>query len=396
MVKKQNKLLPLTGNEAVANAMRQINPDVVAVFPITPQTAIAQAFAQFVADGDVDTELVRVESEHSAMSCVVGAAAAGARSMTATSSAGLALMWEILYVASSTRLPIVMPVVNRALSAPINIHCDHSDSMGARDAGWLQLYSEDGQEAYDNVILALKIAEDKDVLLPAMVCLDGFITSHSVEAVQLLDDRTVRRFIGAYKPAHPLLNVQKPVTVGPLDFFDYYFEHKRQQIEGMENVFKVYKKAANELSKLTNRKYPLFEEYKTKDAEYIIIALNSTCGTAKAVVDEMRKQKKKVGLLKIRLFRPFPKKEIAKAIEKANVVAVLDRSASFGSDGPVFLEVANAIHDMKKKPILAPYLYGLGGREIGMAHIRQVFEELPKVAREKKTPAVKYINLREK
>ena len=260
----------LTGDQAAAEAMRQINPDVVAAYPITPQTEIVMTYSQFAADGLVDTEMVPVESEHSAMSACVGAAAAGARTMTATSANGLALMWEVVYIAASTRLPIVMPVVNRALSAPINIHCDHSDSMGARDAGWIQIYCENAQEVYESIIMAVRIAEHPDVLLPVMVCQDGFITSHSVEGINIFDDKAVRDFVGEHKAHFPLLDVDKPVTYGPLDLQDYYFEHKRQQAEAIANAKKVIPQIFKEFKKISGKEYDFIEEYKMQDAEVAI------------------------------------------------------------------------------------------------------------------------------
>ncbi len=289
--------LALDGAKAVAEAMRQINPDVVAAYPITPQTEIVQTFSQFVADGLVDTEFITVESEHSAMSACVGAAAAGARVMTATSSAGLALMWEILYVAASNRLPIVMPVVNRALSAPINIHCDHSDSMGARDASWIHLFSETPQEVYDNAIQALRIAEHPDVLLPVMVCQDGFITSHGLERIDALEDDEVRQFVGTLQPHMPLLDLAHPVTYGPLDFYDYYFEHKRQQVEAMRHAGPVILAVADEFARLSGRRYGYFEPYRLDDAQVAVIVLNSTAGTARTVADRLRKEGIKAGVL---------------------------------------------------------------------------------------------------
>ena len=300
----------LSGNEAAAVAMKQINPDVVAAFPITPSTEIPQYFSQFVADGAVDTEFVAVESEHSAMSACIGAAAAGARAMTATSANGLALMWEMLYIAASCKLPIVMSVVNRALSGPINIHNDHSDSMGARDSGWIQLYSETNQEAYDNLLMANRIAEHPDVLLPLMVCQDGFITSHAIESIELLEDDKAKGFVGTYKPPFSLLDRDNPVAVGPLDMHQYYFEHKMHQAQSMRNAKKVILEVSDEFAKLTGRKYGLFEEYKTEDADVALVLLNSTAGTAKYVVDELRKQGKKSGY-KPRVYRPFPVDEIA-------------------------------------------------------------------------------------
>ncbi|MCD6362517.1 MAG: pyruvate ferredoxin oxidoreductase [Synergistetes bacterium] len=386
------KRVAITGNAAVAEAMRQINPDVVAAYPITPQTEIMMTFAQFVADGLVDTEVVTVESEHSAMSACVGAAAAGCRVMTATSANGLALMHEIVYIASSLRLPIVMCVVNRALSAPINIHCDHADTMAERDSGWVQIYSETAQEVYDHMFLALRLAEHMDVRLPVMVCQDGFIISHGVEVVELLDDEQVKNFIGEYKPWYPLLDTDHPITYGPLDLFDYYFEHKRQQFEAMKNVPRVYDEVANELSKLTGRKYPKIEGFYLDDAEYVIVVMSSTAGTTKHVVKEMRKEGKKVGMLKVRLFRPFPGEEIARVLDGRKAVAVLDRAYSTGAEAPLFCEIKSALYEAQSRPKLASYIYGLGGRDTTPTLIRSVFEDLisGRISKEEK-----YLGVRE-
>lgn len=370
------KKIPLTGNAAFAEAMRQINPDVVAAYPITPQTEIMMTFAEFVADGLVDTELVTAESEHSAMSACVGASAAGARVMTATSAQGLALMHEVVYIASGLRLPIVMGVVNRALSAPINIHCDHADTMAERDSGWIQIYSETAQEVYDHTILAIRLAEREDVRLPVMVCQDGFITSHGVEPVEILDDEVVKKFIGDFKPWNPLLDTDNPKTYGALDLFDYYFEHKRQQFEAMKHVPKAYEEVAEELSKITGRKYPKVEGFYMDDAEYVIVVMSSTAGTTKHVVKELRAQGKKVGLLKIRLYRPFPKEEISRLLEGKKAVAVLDRAYSVGAEAPLFCEIKSALYDVKAKPVLASYIYGLGGRDTPPSLIRSVYEDL--------------------
>lgn len=377
-MKKKHKYKALSGGQAVAVAMKQINPDVVAAYPITPQTPIIETFAQFVADGKVDTELIDVESEHSALSAVVGASAAGARAMTATASQGLALMAEIVYVASGSRLPIVMAIANRALSAPINIHCDHTDSMFLRDAGWIQIYSENAQEAYDNMLIALKVAENKDVLTPAMVMQDGFITSHSVQNVKILDDKTVKKFVGKYDPIYPLLDIKKPVSIGPLDLFDYFFEHKYQQAEALENSKRIIKQVDKEFYDLTGRKYGFIEKYKTNDADHIIVALSSTCGTAKMTVDALRKKGKKVGLLKIRVVRPFPNEEISKALANAKSVAVLDRSTSYGNYSPIFTETRSALYNLNKKPALYNFVYGIGGRNIGIDDIEKVFLDLIK------------------
>ena len=387
----------LTGNDAVGTAMAQINPDVVAAFPITPQTELMHKFAEFWADGKVDTEVILVESEHSAMSATVGAAAAGARSMTATSANGFALMWEIVYIAASLRLPIVMPVVNRALSGPINIHCDHSDTMGGRDSGWVQLFSENTQEAYDNVIMAVRIAEHKDVCLPVMVTFDGFIISHTQEVLEILDRDAVQKFIGPHKPLHPLLDINNPVTYGPLDLQDYYFEHKRQQVEAMKMVPKVIRDVAAEYEKLTGRKYDLIEIYGPKDAEVSIVALGSTAGTAKDVVDKLNEQGKKVNLVKVRMFRPWPHEEIVAALKDKKAVAVLDRSDSFGAfGGPVFMEVRSSLVGEMKDDKIVNYIYGLGGRDINLVEIENVYNDLFEIVKTGKVKNRKsFIGVRE-
>lgn len=387
-----SKVLPLTGNEAGAEAMRQIAPDVVAAYPITPQTELMHKFADYVADGKVPTELILVESEHSAMSACVGASAAGARVMTATSSQGMALMWEVLYIAAAMRLPIVMPLVNRALSAPINIHCDHSDSMGARDSGWIQLYCENCQEVYDNVIQAVKIAESKEVLLPMMVCYDGFILSHTVERVEVLEDHEVKGFVGEYVPQHPLLDVEHPVTYGPLDLQDYYFEHKRQEAEAMRNCKPVILKVAEKYEVLSGRKYGLFDEYFTQDAERIMVCLGSAAGTAKAAVDELRAVGEKVGLLKLRVFRPLPAEELVGALAHAKRIAVMDRADGVNSiGGPVFSEIRAALYGQSSAKI-SNYIYGLGGRDIHIEMMKSVFRDMKD---EKYAEQAFYIGVRE-
>lgn len=387
----------MDGNTATAEAMRQINPDVIAAYPITPQTSTVQTFSQFVADGEVDTEFIRVESEHSAMAACIGASAAGGRVMTATAANGLALMWEMVYIAASNRAPIVMPVVNRALSGPINIHCDHSDSMGARDAGWVQLYGENPQEAYDNAIQAVRIAEHEDVLLPVMSMYDGFITSHGLERVQIEDDEAVRDFIGPFTAREPLLDVDHPVTYGPLDFYDFYMEHKRQQVDAMEHAKTVIPKVAAEFEKRFGRRYGFFEEYQLDDAELAIVVLSSTAGTAKSVVDTLRAQGLKVGLLKPRVFRPFPAEELADALRDKAVVGVMDRSASFGAlGGPLFMELSSAfkIHDVQAK--MVDYIFGLGGRDTTPPQIESVFQDLAEIAETGKIKQlVTYLGVRE-
>jgi pyruvate ferredoxin oxidoreductase alpha subunit len=378
-----SKFEALTGNAAVANAMRQINPDVVAAYPITPQTATVQKFSEYVNDGLVDTEFVTVESEHSAMSACVGASAAGARVMTATSANGLALMWEIVYIAASSRCPIVMSLVNRALSGPINIHPDHSDVMGIRDSGWIILMSESGQEAYDNIIQAVRIGEHPDVLLPVAVCQDGFITGHGLERVEVYEDDEVKDFIGTYEPQWPLLDLQNPKTYGPLDFYDYYYEHKRQQVEAMENATPVILEVAKEFSERFGRSYGLFEAYRLDDADVAVVVANSTAGTAKTVVDQLRDEGVKAGLLKIRLFRPFPGEELAWALSHLDAVAVMDRSISFGAmenAGPLYLELLAALAANDVRVPMTDYVYGLGGRDILPREIERVFRDTLDVA----------------
>ncbi len=371
----------LSGNEAAATAMKQINPDVVAAFPITPSTEIPQYFSTFVSNGQVDTEFVAVESEHSAMSACIGAESAGARAMTATSANGLSLMWEMIYIASSLRLPIVMSLVNRAVSGPLNIHNDHSDAMGARDAGWIMLFSENNQEAYDNLLMAHRIAEHKDVLLPLMVCQDGFITSHSIENIELLEDDKVKGFVGKYSPEHYLLNNKEPIAVGPLDLQSYLFEHKYQQAEAMRNAKKVILEVSEEFEKLTGRKYSFFEEYKMEDAELVVVCMNSTAGTTKAVVDDLRNKGIKAGLLKIRVFRPFPALEIANALSNAKAIAVLDKADSLNAAGGALSEdVVSGMYINKKNVPVVNYVYGIGGRDTTTKDIESIYSDLQKIA----------------
>ena len=372
----------LSGNEAAATAMKQINPDVVAAFPITPSTEIPQYFSTFVANGSVDTEFVAVESEHSAMSACIGAEAAGSRAMTATSANGLSLMWEMIYIASSLRLPIVLSLVNRAVSGPLNIHNDHSDAMGVRDSGWIMLFSENNQEAYDNTLMAHRIAEHKDVRLPLMVCQDGFITSHSIENIELEEDEKVKEFVGKYKPEHYLLNQNEPISVGPLDVQPYLFEHKVQQADAMRNAKKVILEVSKDFEKMTGRKYGLFEEYKLDDAEVAIVCMNSTAGTTKYVVDNLREKGIKAGLLKIRVYRPFPDKEVAQALSHLKAVAVLDKSDSLnGIGGALFEDVTSSMFVNQVPVPTVNYVYGIGGRDTKADDIEKVYEDLLEISK---------------
>lgn len=367
----------LSGNEAVAIALKQINPDVMGAFPITPSTEIPQYFAQYVANGEVNTEFVAVESEHSAMSCCMGAQSAGARAVSATSSCGLALMWEMLYVVASSRLPVTLACINRALSGPININNDHSDSMGARDSGWIQLYSETNQEAYDNMCMAMRIGEHKDVMLPVMCCQDGFITSHAIENIEILDDQSVKDFVGEYNPEYYQLKKNTSISIGPYDTAMYYMEHKKQQAVAMQNAKKVIADISNEFAEISGRKYSFFEEYKMEDAEYALVIIGSSAGTAKETVHRMRAEGKKVGLIKIRMFRPFPMEEIAKSLSHVKFVAVMDKCEGFSSNGgPLFQEIRSACYDISNKPEIINYVYGLGGRDVRVVDIECVFHAL--------------------
>lgn len=370
----------LSGNEAVAIALRQINPDVFPAFPITPSTEIPQYFSTFVANGQVDTEFIPVESEHSSMSATIGASAAGARALTATSSCGLAYMWEELYIAASNRLPLALALVNRALSGPININCDHSDSMGARDAGWIQIYAENNQEAYDNMVQAFRIAEHKDVRLPIMICQDGFITSHAVENIELLDDDTVKNFVGEYEPENYLLNPKETMAVGPYAITDYYMEAKRNQAEGMKHAVDVVKDIAKEFATISGREYGLFEEYRMEDAETAIVIIGSAAGTAKDAVDALREKGEKVGLIKIRLYRPFPADELAQALQNVKAVAIMDRAEGYTNHGgPLGADVMSALYRAKAQAFAVNYIYGLGGRDVRVEDIEGVFETLKQI-----------------
>jgi len=361
-----SELQLLTGSEAVAHAMRQIDPDVVPVYPITPQTPIIQGFAKFVADGRAHGEVVNVESEHSAMSAAIGSALAGARTITATSSQGLALMAEVVYIAASMRAPIVMAVGNRALSGPINIHCDHSDSMLIRDSGVIQLFVENAQEAYDVMVMAPRIAEHPDVLLPVLVCQDGFTITHSAEPVELLPDEEVARFVGDYRLPQPLLDVRRPTTRGPFAMPDYYYELRRQQTAAMEAALPVLDEVGDEFERLSGRRYGAVERYRLDGARSAIVAMGSTAGTIKDVVDELPG----FGLLRIGAFRPFPAERVAAALAGVERVVVLDRADSPGGAPPLYAEVTAALYDSGVE--LESHVYGLGGRELHPSDIREV------------------------
>ena len=388
----------MSGNEAIAFAIKQIDPDVIAAFPITPSTEIPQYVSKYKADGLISTEFVTVESEHSAISACIGASAAGVRAMTATSSAGMALMYEMLYVAASDRLPIVLAAVNRTLSGPININTEHSDSMGARDSGWIQLYSENVQEAYDNMLMAHRIAEHSDVMLPIMVCQDGFITSHGVENVQLEDDDVVKTFVGEYDPPHHLLNPDEPVALGPYSISPYVMELKVAQAMAMVRSKKVIESVALDFEKVFGRKYRLFEEYCMDDAEVAIIIMNSAAGTAKVAIDAMRKKGVKAGLIKLRVFRPFPAEELAEAVKGLSALAIMDRSEGYSANGgPLGAEVRMALYGKVDGIRTINIVFGLGGRDVRVNDFEDLFGELVELAKEptENIPYFKHMGQRE-
>ncbi len=405
----KQETLAFNGDEAVAFAAKQCNVDVVAAYPITPQTIIVEKFSEYVANGEVPTQFVCTESEHSAMTACVAAAATGARTFTASASAGLALMHEVLFVASGSRVPIVMAIANRALSSPLNIHGDHSDSMAARDSGWIQIYVENAQEVYDSIVQAFKIAEDLCVSLPIMICLDGFTLSHSLERVDVLSDESVKAFVGERHLPNVLthegktvpfkLDPANPMTMGPVAFQNYYFEFKRQQEEGMKNAMKVIQDVHSEYAKISGRTYGngLIDAYKLSDAEIAVVCVGSTSGTLKVIVDELRSEGVKAGLLRLRTLRPLPVEELQKALKNAKAIAVMDKSMSFGGfGGAVFHEVRHSLYDTQTRAPIVNYIYGLGGRDHSPSELRKIFENLQHIAKTgNKDTQVHYLGLRE-
>ncbi|MCR4740736.1 MAG: pyruvate ferredoxin oxidoreductase [Lachnospiraceae bacterium] len=388
----------MSGNEAVAYAIKQINPDVMPAFPITPSTEIPQLVSNYIANKQMDTEFIPVESEHSSMSATIGAEAAGARSLTATSSCGLALMWEELLIAASDRMPCVLALVNRTLSGPININCDHTDSMGARDTGWIQIYAENNQEAYDNFIQAYPIAEDKRVHLPVMICQDGFITSHAVQNIELNEDKDVKEFVGEYRPEEFLLNHKNPIAIGPYAISNYVMEARKAQEDAMENSKEVILEVAKRYKEQFGRGFGFFEEYRTEDAEYIMVIMGSAAGTAKQAVDDLREKGIKAGVLKLRVFRPFPAEEIAKALSGAKAVAIMDRTESYnGHGGPLASEIRAGLYESRVYIETVCYTYGLAGRDFTVEDVYGIFDELRDIAENNKEYRQhRYINLRTK
>lgn len=390
-----SNIVAKTGNEAMAEAMRQINPDVVAAYPITPATEIVQIFSSFVSDGKVDTIFVPTESEHSAISACIGAAAAGARVMTGTSSQGLALMHEILFIAAGLRLPMVICEVNRALSAPINIHCDHSDTMASRDAGWIQIFSEDPQEAYDQTILGMKLSED--IFFPVMVSTDGFIISHAMSRLEMFDDKDVQAFIGEHKTPYNILDTEKPITVGSIVLQDYYMEIRTQMAHEMAKAKEKIKEAYAEFNKKMKKNYSVVETYFMDDAEYAIVALGSSAGSARYICEKLRAKGEKVGVVKPRVFRPFFDREMVAILENAKGIAVLDRSDMMSSTGGhLFNELKSAFYRNEKQPPMRDYIYGLGGRDLTIGDIENLVEDIKSFSKKQGNEQdVKYITVRE-
>lgn len=361
----------MTANKAVAEAVKLAKPQVIPVYPITPQTTISETLAQFVADGDIDAEYIRVESEHSAISAALGASGAGVRVFTATSSQGLMLMHEILFAAAGMRAPIVMADANRSISAPLSIWNDQQDSIAQRDSGWIQIYAEDGQECLDSTLMAYKISENSDVLLPTMVCLDGFILTHTVEPVEIPTQDEVDGFLPKYTPKHAFLDPKNPMSLGTFTDPDYYMEARYQVEKAMEDSIEVIKEVNQDFKDIFGREYGLIEEYKCEDAEIIIVAMGSLCSTVRVCVDEMRERGEKVGLLKVRVYRPFPQKEIQKAVANADKLAILDKNISFGVGGALYNDIKSKINDVD----VYDFIIGLGGRDITPIHIDEVVEK---------------------
>jgi pyruvate ferredoxin oxidoreductase alpha subunit len=383
-----------TGNEAMAYAMKQINPDVVAAYPITPSTEIVQIFSGYVADGLVQTEYVAVESEHSAMSACIGAAAAGARAMTATASQGLALMHEMLFIAGGLRMPIVLCLASRSLSSPLNIHCDHSDSLASRDSGWIQIFSESSQEGYDSVVQAVRIAEQAS--LPVMVAIDGFILSHCMDRIEVLEDAQVQEFVGKYKPNYTLLDVDHPITISPACLPDSYFEHKRAQAQAMNEALPVIEAVAAEFGKKFGRHWKTLDGYRVDDAEAVVLVMGSAVGTTRIAVDELRKQGKKVGMYKLRIFRPLIAEQFKQVLSRHKVVGVLDRCESVDAYiSPLATEGRAALYAAEQKPLVPSYVYGLGGREFEPEDAVKVFNRLLESAKTgKASDEVGYVGVR--
>jgi pyruvate ferredoxin oxidoreductase alpha subunit len=387
----------LSGNDAAAMGMKQINPHVVCAYPITPSTPIVESFASFVANGEVETEFMTPESEHAAMSACIGAAAAGGRVMTATASNGLALMHEMLFIASGMRLPIVAAIANRALSAPLNIHADHGDTLASRDCGWVQLFSKNCQEVYDNMLQAVRISEHMDVRLPVMVCFDGFNLSHSIEDVLLEEQDKVEAFVGEYERVNALLDFDDVVTHGLFDDTDWYFEHRRQVEIAQRAALPVVAEIGKEFGETFGREYGLVWPYRLEDAETAIVSQGVCTGTIEQVVDELRDAGRKVGCLQLRCFRPFPNEQLVEHLRHVKAIGVAERCSPQGTEGaPIYTELRSALYDEPERPRTANFIYGLGGRDLPQSEVVRAFDLLDEVAAGEGEGALKWhLNLRE-
>ncbi len=376
MVKEKPKDIAINGDGAIAYAWKQIDPDVCASYPITPQTIIVEDFSKYVANGEVKTEYVAVESEHSALTLCAASSSAGARTFTATASQGLAYMWEMLPITSSMRVPVVMAVANRAISGPININNDHGDSMAARDTGWIQMFSDNVQSAYDNAIMAPRIAEHPEVQLPIITNLDGFILTHAVERMTPVDTEDVKKFVGEFEPVCPLLNYKTPTSHGMLDGPDFYYAHKYQQIKAMDKALEVAKQVFKEFKEMTGREYNLVDEYRCDDADYIAIILGSSFGTMQETVDQMRDAGIKVGVAMTHIYRPWPEKELIRIMKGKKAVAVFDKHVSIGAYGPLYPEVVAAAADLDKMPKMHNFIYGIGGADTSVSILKEAMESV--------------------
>lgn len=384
------------GNEATAVAAKLCRPEVIAAYPITPSTLFPERISEYVANGELDTQFVLVESEHSAMSACIGASATGARAATCTASQGLALMHEMLFIAAGMRLPIVMPIGNRALSAPINIWCDHQDTIAELDTGWMQFYAEKNQEALDLVIMAFKIAENKKVLLPAMVGLDAFVLTHTMEVVDVPEQSEVDKFLPPFTTSASYLDPERPATIGSFGTPEYYMEFKYAEELAMNEAQKVIDEVFAEFNKTFGREYKKINTHKTEDADIILLTMGSMSGTARAAVDQLRNEGKKVGLAKLTVLRPFPGEELLKLLGHAKVLAVVDRNISFGYGGRVFSEVAGKFINEVKKPLISNYIVGLGGRDITIKDFRDIVSDAETILNTGKVETqTKWINVKE-
>ncbi|MDI9394362.1 MAG: pyruvate synthase subunit PorA [Euryarchaeota archaeon] len=391
------KMVVVEGSYAVAHAAKICRPNVISAYPITPQTHIVEELSQFIADGEIpNCEYINVESEFSAISALVGASAVGARTYSATTSQGLLLMHEVLFNAAGMRLPIVMTVTNRAVSAPINIWNDHQDAIAQRDTGWLQIYAEDVQEAADLIPQIFKISEDKDVLLPGMACMDGFILSHVYEPVVLLEQDLTDEFLPRYEPEY-VLDPKNPITFGAFADPSTYTEFRYLQEKAMQAALPKIEAVSREFAEIFGRDHGgLIDAYQLEDAEVIIMAMGSLVGTLKDVVDEYRANGEKLGILKIRSFRPFPKMQIRKALAKANVVVVLDKNISIGTnEGALFTETKASMYNSRCDIPIIGYTLNHGGRDVPVELVRKIIEETKKVAKSGITVESQFADVRE-